>query len=101
MQYVLAIGGSDITDLIGNTLGGVAGIGVFAVLHRLFGRKDHQSSERSGAHWNGCRSRVPGIAGHCKSVDSNSGLLASVGILWYSYAKEVLFHGYKRMFCIT
>ena len=39
MQYVLAIGGSDITDLIGNTLGGVAGIGVFAVLYQLFGRK--------------------------------------------------------------
>ena len=39
MQYVLAIGGSDITDLIGNTLGGVVGIGVFAVLYRLFGRK--------------------------------------------------------------
>ena len=39
MQYVLAIGGSDITDLIGNTLGGVAGIGVFAGLYRLFGKK--------------------------------------------------------------
>lgn len=39
MQYVLAIGGSDITDLIGNTLGGVVGIGVFAVLYQLFGRK--------------------------------------------------------------
>lgn len=34
MQYVLAIGGSDITDLIGNTLGGV-----FAGLYRLFGKK--------------------------------------------------------------
>lgn len=54
-------------------------------------QKGYQSSERSGAHWNGCRSCVPGIAGHCESVDSNSGLLASVGILWYSYAKEVLF----------
>lgn len=39
MQYILAIGGSDITDLIGNTLGGVAGIGVFAALYRLFGKK--------------------------------------------------------------
>ena len=39
MQYVLAIGGSDITDLIGNTLGGVVGIGVFAGLYRLFGKK--------------------------------------------------------------
>ena len=43
------------------------------------------------AHRNGSRSRVSGATGHCKSVDSNSGLLASVGILWYSYAKEVLF----------
>lgn len=39
MQYILAIGGSDITDLIGNTLGGAVGIGVFAVLYRLFGKK--------------------------------------------------------------
>lgn len=35
IQYIFAIGGSDITDLIGNTLGGVIGIGLFFVLQRL------------------------------------------------------------------
>jgi len=54
-------------------------------------QKDHQNPEHSGDHRNGSRSRVSGTAGHCEPVDSNSGLLASVGILWYSYAKEVLF----------
>ncbi len=29
LQFVLAIGATDITDLIGNTLGGIVGIGVF------------------------------------------------------------------------
>lgn len=35
-QYVLAIGGTDITDILGNTLGGVIGIGLFMVLQQLF-----------------------------------------------------------------
>ncbi len=39
MQFVFAIGASDITDLIGNTLGGVLGIGFFAVLSAIFGKK--------------------------------------------------------------
>lgn len=39
IQYAFAIGGSDITDLIGNTLGGVIGIGVFSALHCLLGKK--------------------------------------------------------------
>ena len=39
IQYIFAIGGSDITDLIGNTLGGVIGIGIFVILHRLLGKK--------------------------------------------------------------
>ncbi|MDR0862534.1 MAG: VanZ family protein [Oscillospiraceae bacterium] len=36
-QFVFAIGASDITDVIGNTLGGVIGIGVFALLRRALG----------------------------------------------------------------
>lgn len=36
MQYVLAVGASDITDLIMNTLGGVAGIGVFYCFQKVF-----------------------------------------------------------------
>lgn len=39
LQFIFAIGGSDITDLLGNTLGGIIGIGLFAVLHRLLGEK--------------------------------------------------------------
>lgn len=35
LQYILAIGASDITDLTGNTLGGIIGIGVFCLIRRL------------------------------------------------------------------
>lgn len=36
LQYVLGIGASDITDLLGNTFGGVIGIGCYMVLEKLF-----------------------------------------------------------------
>ncbi len=39
LQYIFAIGTSDITDLIVNTMGGVIGIGVFAILEKLFREK--------------------------------------------------------------
>lgn len=39
IQFIFAIGGSDITDLIGNTLGGVIGIGIFVLLYGIFGKK--------------------------------------------------------------
>ncbi len=39
IQYVFAIGASDITDLIGNTLGGVIGIGIFFILSKIIGEK--------------------------------------------------------------
>ncbi|NWL90430.1 hypothetical protein DMN77_23035 [Paenibacillus sp. 79R4] len=35
-QFIFAIGASDITDLIGNTLGGVIGIAIHLILCRLF-----------------------------------------------------------------
>ncbi|NFI56020.1 VanZ family protein [Clostridium botulinum] len=35
LQFILAIGASDITDLIGNTLGGIIGIAIYLVFHRL------------------------------------------------------------------
>lgn len=34
-QYVLAVGSADITDLVVNTAGGVAGIGLLALAHRV------------------------------------------------------------------
>lgn len=36
MQYILGVGASDITDVITNTLGGVAGLGVALGLSKLF-----------------------------------------------------------------
>lgn len=38
-QYIFALGGSDITDLINNTLGGVLGIGVYSLFRRVFKEK--------------------------------------------------------------
>ncbi len=35
MQFILAVGASDITDLIGNTFGGILGIAVYAAVRRL------------------------------------------------------------------
>lgn len=39
MQYIFAIGAIDITDLIGNTLGGVVGIAIYHILQRLLGKR--------------------------------------------------------------
>lgn len=39
VQYCFAIGASDITDLIGNTLGGMIGIGFFTVCSKILGEK--------------------------------------------------------------
>ena len=39
LQFVLAIGATDITDLIGNTLGGIVGIGVFYLFSKVFKNK--------------------------------------------------------------
>ncbi|MBY2478519.1 VanZ family protein [Clostridioides difficile] len=36
LQYIFAIGASDITDLIGNTLGGIIGIAIFVLLSKIF-----------------------------------------------------------------
>ena len=36
VQFIFAVGSSDITDLIGNTLGGVIGIGIFYGFSKLF-----------------------------------------------------------------
>lgn len=39
LQFIFAIGGTDITDFIGNTLGGIIGIGIYFVLYRFFKAK--------------------------------------------------------------
>lgn len=38
MQYILAIGESDITDLIMNTLGGIIGLGIYVLCSKLLGK---------------------------------------------------------------
>lgn len=38
-QLLLAVGAFDITDLIDNTLGGIIGIGVYALLEKLFQKR--------------------------------------------------------------
>lgn len=39
LQFIFAIGGSDITDLMGNTLGGMIGVGVYFLFCKLFRTK--------------------------------------------------------------
>lgn len=39
LQFIFAIGASDITDLIGNTLGGIIGIGIFYIFIKIFKTK--------------------------------------------------------------
>ncbi len=34
-QYIFALGASDITDLIANTFGGIIGIGIFFIFHKI------------------------------------------------------------------
>lgn len=36
IQFIFAIGRSDITDVLGNTLGGIIGIGIYALLFKIF-----------------------------------------------------------------
>lgn len=42
LQFVFAIGGADITDLIGNTLGGAVGIGFYTVLSKILKDKTNK-----------------------------------------------------------
>lgn len=36
MQYIFAIGAADITDFIGNTVGGIIGIIIYLIAYKLF-----------------------------------------------------------------
>lgn len=42
LQYVFAIGVTDITDLIGNTFGGMIGIGFYLILYKLLKAKTNK-----------------------------------------------------------
>lgn len=39
LQYVLAVGATDITDVLSNTTGGIVGILIFGIFSKLFGDK--------------------------------------------------------------
>lgn len=39
LQYIFGIGASDITDLLGNTLGAIIGIGIYSILWRGLGER--------------------------------------------------------------
>ncbi len=39
LQFILAIGATDITDLIGNTIGGIIGIGIFYLFAKVLKNK--------------------------------------------------------------
>ncbi|KMY44759.1 hypothetical protein AC622_11430 [Bacillus sp. FJAT-27916] len=40
IQFIFAIGGTDITDLLGNTLGGVIGIGIYSLLYKWITKRN-------------------------------------------------------------
>ena len=42
IQFVLAIGISDITDIIANTLGGVIGIGIYELLFKVLKHRSYK-----------------------------------------------------------
>jgi glycopeptide antibiotics resistance protein len=35
IQYIFALGASDITDLLANTFGGIVGCGIFVIIHKI------------------------------------------------------------------
>jgi glycopeptide antibiotics resistance protein len=39
LQYILAMGASDITDIINNTLGGIIGLTIYTILEKIFPQK--------------------------------------------------------------
>lgn len=49
LQFILAVGATDITDIITNTAGTALGVGVYALLSRIF--KKTKSSTRYYAYW--------------------------------------------------
>lgn len=54
LQYILAIGATDITDLINNTLGGIVGLGVYTLFYKGLKteKKTNQILNILGRNWN-------------------------------------------------
>ncbi len=42
LQYIFAIGATDITDLITNTLGGILGLGIYEILNKILKTKTNR-----------------------------------------------------------
>jgi glycopeptide antibiotics resistance protein len=48
IQYVFAIGRADITDVLANTLGGLVGIGIYALLSKALGNRTNEVMNIAG-----------------------------------------------------
>ncbi len=42
IQYIFALGASDITDVIANTIGGIAGLGIYFMFHKICKESTHK-----------------------------------------------------------
>ncbi len=42
IQYIFALGASDITDVIANTIGGIAGLGIYFMFHKICKENTHK-----------------------------------------------------------
>lgn len=43
LQFFFALGRSDITDILGNMLGGIIGVGIYYLLFKIFGNKTNKT----------------------------------------------------------
>jgi len=44
LQFIFALGRTDITDVLDNTIGGIIGIGVYALLFKILGSKTNKAA---------------------------------------------------------
>lgn len=61
IQYIFAIGRADITDVLGNTLGGVIGIGIYAALHKVIGARTNRVLNIAGLILTVCALLLVGV----------------------------------------
>jgi glycopeptide antibiotics resistance protein len=61
IQYIFAIGRADITDVLGNTLGGVIGIGIYAALYKVIGARTNRVLNIAGLILTVCALLLVGV----------------------------------------
>jgi glycopeptide antibiotics resistance protein len=67
LQFIFAIGVTDITDLIDNVFGGIVGIGIYSLLSKLF------------------RARTPHIVGTAAAVLTVVAVVVFAVLFWFSH----------------